>query len=311
MKKKNALLGIALACMLSMTACGNKVEDYSDKKKTTEAVTEATTEASTEAKTEEESTDVDARNDNATAKKSEEVDTDAYKEIAGKTFKVVASKYALEWQDEFTVKDDGSFTATYTIYTETEEVTNYSGQLEKLSYGTDKVYTTKVAKSDMQTCIGNGFELTFFDKGFQVSKLPEDMVECLKRTTKYGYILDLDTLPCMMMLNKDDNSTYADASYVPDELTEEPATSDMNSPFYGVWVYGSKDKADADNFAANVNGMTSLVFLTTDWSNLNTEPYYVVSLGMYTTEDDANGALETAKGLGYSDAYVKYSGEHN
>ena len=97
----------------------------------------------------------------------------------------------------------------------------------------------------------------------------------------------------------------------PDEPTEEPATSDMNSPFYGVWVYGSKDKADADNFAANVNGMTSLVFLTTDWSNLNTEPYYVVSLGMYTTEDDANGALETAKGLGYSDAYVKYSGEHN
>ena len=170
MKKKNALLGIALACMLSMTACGNKVEDYSDKKKTTEAVTEATTEASTEAKTEEESTDVDARND---------------------------------------------------------------------------------------------------------------------------------------------NSTYADASYVPDEPTEEPATSNMNSPFYGVWVYGSKDKADADNFAANVNGMTSLVFLTTDWSNLNTEPYYVVSLGMYTTEDDANGALETAKGLGYSDAYVKYSGEHN
>ncbi|MBO5609563.1 MAG: SPOR domain-containing protein [Eubacterium sp.] len=144
MKKKNALLGIALACMLSMTACGNKVEDYSDKKKTTEAVTEATTEASTEAKTE-----------------------------------------------------------------------------------------------------------------------------------------------------------------------EEPATSDMNSPFYGVWVYVSKDKADADNFAANVNGMTSLVFLTTDWSNLNTEPYYVVSLGMYTTEDDANGALETAKDLGYSDAYVKYSGEHN
>jgi septal ring-binding cell division protein DamX len=143
MKKKNALLGITLACMLSMTACGNKVEDYSDKKKTTEAVTEATTEASTEAK------------------------------------------------------------------------------------------------------------------------------------------------------------------------TEEPATSDMNSPFYGVWVYGSKDKADADNFAANVNGMTSLVFLTTDWSNLNTEPYYVVSLGMYTTEDDANGALETAKDLGYSDAYVKYSGEHN
>ena len=50
-------------------------------------------------------------------------------------------------------------------------------------------------------------------------------------------------------------------------------TSDMNSPFYGVWVYGSKDKADADNFAAN-------------------------------------GALETAKGLGYTEAYVKYSGEH-
>ena len=299
--------------MLSMTACGKKnVVSENTGEATTELIavdnSEESKKDSLEIKLEEAK---DVVNPDAGEENSDEKDSlDSYKEIAGKTFKVVGSKYALEWTDEFTVKDDGSFTATYTIYTETEEVTHYSGQLEKLSYGDDLIYMTKVTKSDMKTCIGNGFELTFYDKGFPVSKLPEDIVACLKNSYNYNYILELDNLPCMMMANPDDQTAYADASFVPEEKSEEPATSDMNSPFYGVWVYGSKDKADADNFAANVNGMTSLVFLTTDWSNLNTEPYYVVSLGMYTTEEDANGALETAKGLGYTDAYVKYSGEH-
>lgn len=76
-------------------------------------------------------------------------------------------------------------------------------------------------------------------------------------------------------------------------------------------MLGSKDENDAIRFADTLSssGITATVFVSTDWSNLNQEKFYVVSAGAYSTEDEANEALKTVQNLGYSSAYVKYSGD--
>ena len=52
------------------------------------------------------------------------------------------------------------------------------------------------------------------------------------------------------------------------------------------------------------------VVYTPDFEELNPEPYYVVTAGLFTTEEEANEALDKAKASGFTDAYVKYAGSH-
>ena len=56
-------------------------------------------------------------------------------------------------------------------------------------------------------------------------------------------------------------------------------------------------------------GFNALVVLTTDWSNLNTEAWYAVTVGTYSTLTDAQSSLAKVKSL-YSSAYVKYTGDY-
>ena len=88
--------------------------------------------------------------------------------------------------------------------------------------------------------------------------------------------------------------------------------SGRTSPFWGVWAYASKDSDEALEFAgqAEDQGFDAEVFLTTDWSNLNDEPWFVVSLGCFDTEEAASGTLDRAHEAGYADAYAKYSGDY-
>ena len=83
------------------------------------------------------------------------------------------------------------------------------------------------------------------------------------------------------------------------------------SAFYGIWCYGSKEEGDAYNYADSLKtvGFSAEVFLTTDWGNLNTEKYYVVTAGTYRTENDANASLPSVQNF-CADAYVKYSGDY-
>ena len=81
--------------------------------------------------------------------------------------------------------------------------------------------------------------------------------------------------------------------------------------FYGVWLYASDNEEDAYNFANQLSeqGFAGCVTQSNWWSNLNSEPYYVVTYGVYETEEIAQGQLENIQDL-YSDAYVKFSGEY-
>lgn len=82
------------------------------------------------------------------------------------------------------------------------------------------------------------------------------------------------------------------------------------APFYGIWVFASLDGNDADDFYYSTdNWDNTYVLLSSDWDNLNSKPYYVVSIGKYETEDEAKSALSDVKKT-YPDAYVKYSGNY-
>lgn len=69
---------------------------------------------------------------------------------------------------------------------------------------------------------------------------------------------------------------------------------------------------EADSYAETLKnrGFDAGVFITTNWSNLNTEMFYVVTTGTYAMEDEANAALVSIQSV-CPDAYAKYSGEQD
>lgn len=101
---------------------------------------------------------------------------------------------------------------------------------------------------------------------------------------------------------------------VSENIENEPVDTTVqnaeNTPFYGVWCYGSKGEEESNSYAETLkaSGFDARVFVTTDWSNLNTEKFYVVTAGVYVTKDEANAALASVQSV-CADAYVKYSGD--
>ena len=100
-----------------------------------------------------------------------------------------------------------------------------------------------------------------------------------------------------------------DENYVSDAFYyEEP---DTWAGFYGVWVSAS---ADPDATAESQekleeSGFEALTLLSSEWSEMNSKPFYCVSAGRYETQEEAQAALERVKEAGYKDAYVKFTGD--
>ena len=93
-------------------------------------------------------------------------------------------------------------------------------------------------------------------------------------------------------------------------FSEIPVSASRKTPFYGIWCHASKERSEAEKGAKSLRneGFDAEVFVTTDWSNLNKEKWYVVSAGTYSTEKKANRNLKVVKEV-YPDAYVKFSGK--
>lgn len=94
-----------------------------------------------------------------------------------------------------------------------------------------------------------------------------------------------------------------------DELSGTTAQQSEDTSFYGIWCYGGKEEGEANSYAETLkaSGFDARVYVTTDWSNLNTEKFYVVTAGVYSTESEANAALTSVQSV-CPEAYVKYSG---
>lgn len=122
-----------------------------------------------------------------------------------------------------------------------------------------------------------------------------------------GAAIDPDTLELQREIAPYDEERVAQDK----GITSENVQTTTNAPFYGIWCYGGKSEGEAESYAQNMrdNGYDAQVFVTTDWSNLNSEKFYVVTAGVYLSESDANAALPSVQGF-YPDAYVKYSGDY-
>lgn len=103
---------------------------------------------------------------------------------------------------------------------------------------------------------------------------------------------------------------------VPEQAPRSPLEASAgfapHDDFWGVWVGASESEADAQAIAqeASSRGLPAEVVLTTDWANLNREPWYVVGVGRFASEEEAQPGLAAAQQAGYMDAYVKYSASY-
>lgn len=129
-----------------------------------------------------------------------------------------------------------------------------------------------------------------------------------------GYVENQGNYQVTFHLKKDKNAFYgvvlSEMSFV--KTDGNANQSNTNASFYGIWCCGVKNEADANDVASVLatNGYDAKVVVSSDWSNLNPDKWYVVTSGMYSSEDEAKNALVGVKAIGYKDAYVKYSGEY-
>lgn len=96
-----------------------------------------------------------------------------------------------------------------------------------------------------------------------------------------------------------------------DSTIEDQTITFDDKPFYGVWVQASKDLdvIMETEMKLETKGFDGKIVYAPEWSNITDEPYYCLSAGTSETENEAKDLLEKVKEAGFSDAYVKYSGD--
>lgn len=130
-------------------------------------------------------------------------------------------------------------------------------------------------------------------------------------STQKFFGLSPEDFLCYVMLKTPQGlvaSTPVNTSQTP---AQHKQTSD-SEPFWGIWLDAYKDyqtaAASADKLRAK--GYDAQVVTSTDWSNLNSERWECVTAARCATQAEAQKILDKLKGEGYSNAYVKYSGNH-
>jgi serine/threonine protein kinase len=108
-----------------------------------------------------------------------------------------------------------------------------------------------------------------------------------------------------------ESKVAAEKATAESEAAAEKGAIRLTDSFWGVWVFASQSESEAQTVVAEMQakGASGGMVLTTDWSNLNTDPWYVVYFGeRFTDQAIAENAVHSAVAFGYSSAYVKYTG---
>lgn len=96
------------------------------------------------------------------------------------------------------------------------------------------------------------------------------------------------------------------------EATTSPEPAAQDEAFWGVWIGAFSERQNAQERADLASGLgfsDVRIEFSSDWAELNQAGYYVVSVGTYSSQAEAEGVLPSAQ-RHFSDAYVKYSGAH-
>lgn len=137
-----------------------------------------------------------------------------------------------------------------------------------------------------------------------------------RKKTKVKKVTEQKTTQQPTATTQENTTTAAETStqqkQVPSSTQQAVTTTARQKPqaFYGIWCDAYKKRATAEKQAVEYSkyGIDAQVFETTQWSNLNSERWYVISAGVYETKESANEKLSAVKEK-YPDAYVKYSGD--
>lgn len=124
-------------------------------------------------------------------------------------------------------------------------------------------------------------------------------------------------VPCAHAASEDVATSEADvavpsaADVTSTASTASTAATSTSTPFYGVFIASYRDEQRANEAAsrARAQGLDATVVITDEWSGLNQEHWYAICCGSYASEDEAAATLSAARSAGYSDAYIRYSGE--
>ena len=86
------------------------------------------------------------------------------------------------------------------------------------------------------------------------------------------------------------------------QVSVDPPSPFRGGAFYGIWFGASKTLSEAQDQADKMaaNGFAVQIFLTTDWSNLNPEPWYVLTAGIYASEPEAAAVLPQVQAFSQS-----------
>ena len=90
---------------------------------------------------------------------------------------------------------------------------------------------------------------------------------------------------------------------------EQSGSSNEHAPFYGIWCRATKNRSVAEDAASEMEekGLPAEIFVSSDWSNMNSEMWYVISAGTYETKAEAESMLPLVQDY-YPSAFIKYSG---
>lgn len=129
-------------------------------------------------------------------------------------------------------------------------------------------------------------------------------------SSKYGLVIS--SLRILEIESSVTQMENVDSVEVYSVLSETPFPVVQDKPFYGIWCFASKDQWEAQRVADDLKdmGFDGQVYISSEWSNLDPEKWYCASPGACATKSEAEAVLSAAHNAGYSDAYIKYSGNY-
>lgn len=139
-----------------------------------------------------------------------------------------------------------------------------------------------------------------------------DTVDVVSKTDEWVAVLQDGIIVYIPRFAIEEPINEENGLIVDDKTDDASVGYEEKRAFYGIWIGASKSENDANRIAETAieDGIDAEVYITTDWSNLNSEKYYVITAGTYETKEMAQNELSSVKSKGYNDAYVKYSGDH-
>ena len=138
------------------------------------------------------------------------------------------------------------------------------------------------------------------------------MLPSFKEENYYEGFVDFADETAELLEKHKQSQTTSDNTSREITTTTMPAVSSKNTPFYALFVGGYKDRQAALNEAERYKDLgysDTIVIISTDWSNLNKERWYCVTVGTYGTKAEAENMLPEIQ-RECPDAYVKYTGDY-